>query len=616
MSRLPHRRSVFRHNHEESQHAPHSPTDLRDASGSDNLGFYHRYFTKSVPVPAQHSVVTYHPDPPSPPSSSSFPGEKDVEMQVERDEKKNDAAAAPRVSVYVVDFVRRFSFFSIGSLILLVTLLMLLLSILVIGLAVHFTHQSALLKAAKGGSSAAAATSLLASTSYGVAGFLPTTSASSPYATVEGSSSTLHTSALATETSTLHTTAVATAVSSAKLLTSSFSTSVAASTAAAAAASSSSSPSSMGAAPSASANPNAYAYTSAPLQLAVLGNFPDPTIYYDAAGSTWYALGTNTAAGILSATTDVGNALNSANVQIATSSDFENWTLLPPTSNPLPNLGNWTLKGTMPPSYSVPNGLKVNSANVWAPEVIQHPTTGEWLMYYSAASWEAPVHCIGAATASAPTGPFQPIDTALACPIAAGGAIDASAFVEPTNNTVYIAYKIDGNSKGHGGECGNTVAPIASTPLMLQAMSADGVTPDPSHPPFQILDRVDDDGPLIEAPALVKVAGVYYLFYSSGCTRSPDYNIKYATASNLYGPYTRAAKPLLSTGDYGLQAPGSVTVRYAGATTVGEAASSSTTGWKMALHARVTTAAGGIRPFFTTGLSFDAKARTVAVVAV
>jgi len=275
-------------------------------------------------------------------------------------------------------------------------------------------------------------------------------------------------------------------------------------------------------------------------------------------------------------------------------------------------LGDWALKGTQKPNYNNAGNAIMNQANVWAPEVLQHPTSGQWLMYYSAAVSGSPAHCIGAAIAASPTGPYAPLDTVLACPTANGGAIDASAFVEPINGTIYIAYKVDGNAKGNGGECGNSVAPIHATPIMLQAMAADGVTPDSAHAPFQLLDRTDADGPLIEAPSLVKVAGIYYLFYSSGCTRNNDYNVKYATATSLYGPYTRAAKPLLSTGNFGLTAPGSVTVRYAGGTAT---SNSATTGWKIALHGRVSTSAGGIRPFFAAGLAFDVVKRTVSVVA-
>jgi len=100
-------------------------------------------------------------------------------------------------------------------------------------------------------------------------------------------------------------------------------------------------------------------------------------------------------------------------------------------------------------------------------------------MYYSAALESSPsYHCIGAAIASNIEGPYAPvgdspcvspstsIKTALVltcnfrliCPLSQGGAIDSSGFND--NGTRYIVYKIDGNSIGHGGDCGNDSTPI------------------------------------------------------------------------------------------------------------------------------------------------------------
>lgn len=85
-----------------------------------------------------------------------------------------------------------------------------------------------------------------------------------------------------------------------------------------------------------------------------------------------------------------------------------------------------------------------------------------------------------------------------------------------------VITEVDGNHVGHGGECGNTVQPIVPTPIMLQKMHKNGTTPD--GPAVQILDRTTEDGPLIEAPDISRSKeGVYFLFYSSGCTRSPSY---------------------------------------------------------------------------------------------
>ena len=67
-----------------------------------------------------------------------------------------------------------------------------------------------------------------------------------------------------------------------------------------------------------------------------------------------------------------------------------------------------------------------------------------------------------------------------------GGAIDASGFKD-ADGTRYMLYKVDGNSVGNGGSCGNTVEPIISTPIMIQRVDSDWTTLLDS--PVQILDH-------------------------------------------------------------------------------------------------------------------------------
>lgn len=118
----------------------------------------------------------------------------------------------------------------------------------------------------------------------------------------------------------------------------------------------------------------------------------------------------------------------------------------------------------------------------------------------------------------------------------------------------------DGNSKGNGGDCNNGVPPLHTTPIILQQMSKDNWI-EPVGQPIQILDRIDADGPLVEAPNLIRTGdGTYVLFYSSHCYTSPNYDVKYATARDIKGPYTRAGDPLIKSGDLGgLASPGGAT---------------------------------------------------------
>jgi len=79
----------------------------------------------------------------------------------------------------------------------------------------------------------------------------------------------------------------------------------------------------------------------------------------------------------------------------------------------------------------------------------------------------------------------------------------------------------------------------------------------PIGPAIQILDRTDADGPLVEAPNLTRTSdGTYVLFYSSHCYSSAQYDVKYATARDIKGPYVRGGT-LIKSGDLGgLVSPG------------------------------------------------------------
>jgi beta-xylosidase len=260
------------------------------------------------------------------------------------------------------------------------------------------------------------------------------------------------------------------------------------------------------------------------INAAIPQNFPDPSILQDADG-IWYSFSTN-------------NKPSGANVPVARApAPSGPWTYL--SNDLLPTPGSWS-----------------NGQNVWAPDVRKISST--YVLYYTAASTqETTHHCVGAAIASTILGPYTAINTPIACPLSQGGAIDPSGFTD-TDGTHYVVYKVDGNSIGHGGDCNNGVAPIVSTPLMLQQLAEDGVTPVGN--PVELLDRSDADGPLIEAPNLLLYEGVYFLFFSSNCYTSPDYDVSYAVASSVKGPFTKSCAPLMVTNNpFALTSPGGAT---------------------------------------------------------
>ncbi|KAJ5134198.1 Glycoside hydrolase family 43 [Penicillium atrosanguineum] len=261
-----------------------------------------------------------------------------------------------------------------------------------------------------------------------------------------------------------------------------------------------------------------------------LHDFPDPGLLeYN---GTWYAFGTN----------PHRNDPMSIHIPVATSANFVNWTLHDGW-DAMPTIGDWERK-----------------VNHWAPDVIQRDD-GKFVMYYAGETKDFGTHhCIGAAVSEGedPLGPYVPLNKSIACPHKYGGAIDPSPFRD-SDGTLYVVYKGDGNSVGSGGYCGNTRLPRHSVPIMLQELKSDGITP--VGKPTIILDIDKTDGPLVEAPDIIRTDnGTYYLFFSSHCFTSLGYNVKYAHATSLKGPYTRAPRPLLQTGDFQLEAPGGATI--------------------------------------------------------
>ena len=222
-----------------------------------------------------------------------------------------------------------------------------------------------------------------------------------------------------------------------------------------------------------------------------------------------------------------------------------------------------------------------------------------FVLYYSATVASSPAqHCVGAATSSNIEGPYKPSDQPFACPLEIGGAIDADGFFDPFTGSRYVVYKVDGNSLGHGGACKNGVEPLVPTPIYLQEVEEDGVTT--IGEPVSILDRTDDDGPLVEAPSMhVSNEGVYFLFFSSNCYTTTKYDVKYATATNISGPYTRAEGALLTTGDGpNLIAPGGPDV-------------ASDPGGYMVFHADMGSSDGRLRERYTARPKFKGTKVTI-----
>jgi beta-xylosidase len=179
---------------------------------------------------------------------------------------------------------------------------------------------------------------------------------------------------------------------------------------------------------------------------------------------------------------------------------------------------------------------------------------GRFLLYFSAPTYHpgAP-HCIGTAISETIDGPYIPSEVSFACPFDQGGAIDASGFRDG-DGTRYVVYKLDANSLGLGGSCNNGVGPVISTPILIQEVERDGVSKIGDFHQI-ITNDSPEDGPLVEGPSMIHSGDTYYLFYSSNCFTTLNYDVAYATSSSPTSGFTKQGN-LFSSDDRGLKGPG------------------------------------------------------------
>ncbi|RKS79621.1 carbohydrate-binding protein with CBM35 doain [Actinomadura pelletieri DSM 43383] len=279
--------------------------------------------------------------------------------------------------------------------------------------------------------------------------------------------------------------------------------------------------------------------------VAIAADFPDPDLLK--VGSTVYAYSTSSSAGTV-----------------------------PVASAPSP-AGPWTIRGDVlptKPSWAEKDG------GFWAPDVSRR-ADGQYLLYFTAprAATTPRRMCVGAALATSPLGPFQPIgDGPLVCDLAEGGDIDPTTFVD-TDGKRYLVYKNDGNALGN----------IPSI-IWLQEVRPDGITFIGPRKELLRNNHPAEEG-VIEAPVLIRRPTQYVLLYAGGPYCSNDYFTSYAVSPSLTRPFTKAYRPLMTTGtlDGAVQGPG-------GADVLGD---------RIFFHGWVgTCGAGGVRWAYTADLGW------------
>jgi beta-xylosidase len=245
-------------------------------------------------------------------------------------------------------------------------------------------------------------------------------------------------------------------------------------------------------------------------QLLLDANFPDP--FVTRVGKTFHAYAT-------------GNQVGGAqmNVQHVTSATLTRWTE-PSEAFPAANLPAWVDR---------------SHPQVWAPEVMR--IGPRYVLYYNARhatltraetpGGRAPEvrkrHCIGAAVADQPAGPFVGIDTPLVCADFPNGVIDPSVFAEA--GQVTLTFKDDSNCCAEGSA------------IFVQGLSPDGLAA--VGPATRLLANNDNPGVqddwewrVVEAPTVVKRDGAYWLFYSGNFFGNKNYSVAVLKCASPRGP--------------------------------------------------------------------------------
>ena len=181
----------------------------------------------------------------------------------------------------------------------------------------------------------------------------------------------------------------------------------------------------------------------------------------------------------------------------------------------------------------------------WAPEIAK--LRDRYAVFYSAlprrkGGW----YCLGVATAPSATGPYRDKGSPLRCN--RYGSIDPFP-VRDENGVLHLLWKEDGNEFRR------------PTPIFAQQLSEDGRRL-LGRPTELIRNTEEWEGSVVEAPAVIRRDGYFYLFYSANlcCTRRCVYAVGVARAQRLIGPWEKySGNPILRSGN-GWSCPGHAAV--------------------------------------------------------
>ena len=181
------------------------------------------------------------------------------------------------------------------------------------------------------------------------------------------------------------------------------------------------------------------------------------------------------------------------------------------------------------------------AGELWAPELQRRG--GRVLAYYAARA-RSGRRCIAVASAVRVRGPYRDHGP-LAC--SRVGEIDPLP-VEDEYGSDWLVWKRDGNSRGR------------PTPILAAPLAPGGIAL--AAPPRELF-RADTpwERGLVEAPALLRRHGLFYIVYSAGrcCGLRCSYRTGVARSRSLLGPWEKRPEPLIRA-DALLRCPGHASV--------------------------------------------------------
>lgn len=175
----------------------------------------------------------------------------------------------------------------------------------------------------------------------------------------------------------------------------------------------------------------------------------------------------------------------------------------------------------------------------WAPELVR--SGGGALVYYAALARDGQ-RCVAVASSTRIRGPYSDHGPVFCSRI---GEIDPLPFTDEQGGR-WLIWKRDGNSQG------------LPTPILAARLAPGGMS---LATPPQELFRADLawERNNVEAPALLRHDGLFYLVYSAGhcCGRNCSYATGVARSASLLGPWEKRREPFLS-GNGIIRCPGHV----------------------------------------------------------